>query len=589
MSRPRTAAGNAGVKLLQQRKQAIAKNKRATKQTDRLAGMSPRSVATLKAREAVKAAAKERRTTEGRAALRKAQYEYRQQLDEVGRHNEKKRAERRKQAVEQVVPKDDTTTPNRPPERRRVSFTPSTANAGRPRIAPEAPSEDATCPRVSELKEGRGVYRCDPVGLPSMDGLACMATASVVYADPGTGIGAWGEAAGTWAAPQRWIPLIERLNRAFKSTLQQAGESKKSQDLNMKLQNGEYNMVFHVEPGEEPGVQLPPLVDADGRVLKPEEVVFRATRPDAAVRNNGDPFHRYKSLEAISREFYYTLHGAAHGYAPPCLAAILYPGVEITYDDGTTETLYGALYVLQRAAKDLVSLMDDETRRLRDLHAGNTQSAAFAEAMRRSGRKAALWLLPVLVRQAKLGALSFDAKPANYVFGADGKPYAIDFDAAMYTVCDDTRAQWHAALLMIIALLTAHVRVYLEPAISDGWANVLRPLVLELCGHARSARWLFDARAVKRNFRESMENTDDASKRRLEMMTHAYFTSAQPSRGAQFKPQTGKDAPGLAEQLLKFSLHGTTNKRDNELSAALGCARAHSALAAAETVARPWG
>lgn len=581
MSRAAAATAKNGVKLLQDRKKTIAKRQRTTKQVDRLSGLSPRSAAVMNAREAVKTAAKGRKTVEGRAALRKAQDDYRRELDEVQKENERRQAERRKQAAEKVTTGETT--------RRKVSFAPSSAAAGSTRIAPEAPANDAVCPAVSELREGLGVYKCDAVALPTVEALACMATASVVYADPVVGIGVWGDGAGTWAAPRRWIPFVEKLNRAFTSTFERSDDAPKHDALNMKLQNGEYNMVFHAEAGRDPEVELPPLVDANGCALNPEDVVFRATRPDAAVRNNGDPFHRYKSLEAISRELYYTMHGAAHGYAPPCLAAIIYPAVEMTYDDDTTETLYGALYVLHRASKDLVSLMDDETHRLRDIHTGNIKSPAFAEAMRRSGSKAALWLLPVLVRQAKLGALSFDAKPANYVFGANGKPYAIDFDAAMYTVCDDTRVQWHAALLMLIVLLTAHVRVYLEPAVSDGWANALRPLVIELCAHARSARWLFDARVVNRSFREDMQNTDDAARRRLEMMAHAYFTNAKHSRGAQFKPQKGKEAPGLTEQLLKFSLHGTTSMPDNELSAALGCARAHSALAAANTVARPWG
>ena len=240
-------------------------------------------------------------------------------------------------------------------------------------------------------------------------------------------------------------------------------------------------MVFFPEPGVEPELPLPPLVDGTGRTLAPDEVVFRLTRPDAATQHNGDSFYRYKTLAAMRREFYYTLHGAANDFAPPCLAAVLYPAVVITYSDGTQDTLYGALYVLHKASKDLVSLIDDETKRLRTLHAGRTQSPAYAEALRRSGRKAALWLLPVLARQARLGALSFDAKPANYVFGADGKPYAIDFDAAMYSVSDDTRPQWHAALLMLIGLLTAHVRLFVAPALADGWATALRPLVIELC------------------------------------------------------------------------------------------------------------
>ena len=71
---------------------------------------------------------------------------------------------------------------------------------------------------------------------------------------------------------------------------------------------------------------------------------------------------------------------AAHGYAPPCLAAILYPAVLVTKRDGTKETLYGALYVLHKATKDLVSLLDDETARLREAHTGRTDAHSIGNA-----------------------------------------------------------------------------------------------------------------------------------------------------------------------------------------------------------------
>ena len=73
------------------------------------------------------------------------------------------------------------------------------------------------------------------------------------------------------------------------------------------------------------------------------------------------------------------------------------------------------------------------------------------------------------------------------------------------------------------------------------------------------------------------------------MMTHVYFTNAKRYEGAPFRPASGANAPGLTEQLLRYSLHGTTTKADEQLAAALGCAKARSALAAAAVAARPWG
>ena len=452
------------------------------------------------AREAVKTAAKEKKSAEGLATLRAAQIAYSKQLDAARKAQEERRREERAAAAAEVradeAARADEPSPKarpKPPSAKSVTFAPGTT----PSDGQRREARSAVVPTVFELQQSKR-YACASVSLPDTASLATMAAASVVCADAIGGIGAWGDGAGTWAAPHRWIPLVEKLNRAYNLAPDREDGSSTRHVLGMKLRNGEYNMVFFPERDVEPEIDLPPLVDGSGRVLAPHEVVFRVTRPDASVQHNGDPFYRYKPFKAIQREFYYTLHGAAHDYAPPCLAAILYPAVLIVNKDGSTETLYGALYVLHRASKDLVSLLDDETTRLREAHAGRTQLPAYAGALRKAGSKAALWLLPVLVRQAKLGALSFDAKPANYVFGADGKPYAIDFDAGMYSVSNDARVQWHAGLLMLVRLLTAHVRLYSAPALADGWAGALRPLVLELCAGARGARWLFDARVVNR-------------------------------------------------------------------------------------------
>ena len=591
MSKARSTPATAGAKLLQKRKQGRAKVQRAKKQVDKLAGMCDAARAMHDAREAVKTAAKEKKSAEGLATLRAAQIAYSKQLDAARKAQEERRSKERAAAAAEVradeAARADEPSPKarpKPPSAKSVTFAPGTT----PSDGQRREARSAVVPTVFELQQSKR-YACASVSLPDTASLATMAAASVVCADAIGGIGAWGDGAGTWAAPHRWIPLVEKLNRAYNLAPDREDGSSTRHVLGMKLRNGEYNMVFFPERDVEPEIDLPPLVDGSGRVLAPHEVVFRVTRPDASVQHNGDPFYRYKPFKAIQREFYYTLHGAAHDYAPPCLAAILYPAVLIVNKDGSTETLYGALYVLHRASKDLVSLLDDETTRLREAHAGRTQLPAYAGALRKAGSKAALWLLPVLVRQAKLGALSFDAKPANYVFGADGKPYAIDFDAGMYSVSNDARVQWHAGLLMLVGLLTAHVRLYSAPALADGWAGALRPLVLELCAGARGARWLFDARVVNREFSEIMSDTDEAARRRLEMMTHVYFTNAKRYEGAPFRPASGANAPGLTEQLLRYSLHGTTTKADEQLAAALGCAKARSALAAAAVAARPWG
>lgn len=570
-----------GKEVLRQRRLAAAKKQKADAAAAKLAALTPNTRALHDAREEIRKYTRMQRSERSHRDRKALRDEYARVLDERRKNSEEQRKLEREEAIHraanalaEIQPNAEQATPKRPS---RVSFaaeapqTPSTEGEGETRLT--------TAPTLKQLST-LPRFACQQAQLPTIEGLAAMSCVSVVCADATVGIGSWGEGAGTWARPGRWIPLVEKLNRAY-NALPGGGDDRHT--LGMKVRNGEYNVVFFPDQATDLELELPPLVDGTGRVLRNDEVVIRMTRPDAAVQHSGDPFFRYKRLEAMKREFYYTMHGAVNGFAPACLAATLYPAIRITQDDGTQHDLYGALYVMRKADQDLNGLLDEQTALLREKCVGRE---AQTEALRKAGRKAALWLLPVLCRQAKLGALSFDAKPANYVATSDAVAYAIDFDASMYTVTAETRTEWPAALLLLLALLTAHVRLYSTPALADGWAQALRPLILELCGPARCARWMFDAQLCKRAFREVDGEDDHSSRLRLEMMTHTYFVKTAHVAGAAFRSKTGPNAPKLIEQLLRFCLHGTTERQDNELASALGCPRAHAALAARD---KPWG
>ena len=93
-------------------------------------------------------------------------------------------------------------------------------------------------------------------------------------------------------------------------------------------------------------------------------------------------------VEAMQREFYYTLHGAVHGFAPPCLAATLFPAIRITTDDGKQHDLYGALYVMRKAEQDLNGVLDGQAARLREQHRGpsGVRQQLYTDALRKAGR-----------------------------------------------------------------------------------------------------------------------------------------------------------------------------------------------------------
>lgn len=578
--------------VLERRRQEQAKKRRLTASEAKLAGLSPAARGIYDAREAVKQAAKEKKSEANRRERKAHRDEYARRLDDARRNQETRRAEEREATLRRaanVLAQGHThhqgggAATKRPPK--RVQFGPlarpltdAASTQARASVPVGEGCRLAVAPSVQELCSDARSVRSE-VHLPTIGGLATMASASVAYADALVGIGSWGEGAGSWARPGRWIPLVEKLNRAYNAL---PAEGKRRRALGMEVRNGEYNVVFFPGDATDCELALPPFVDGSGRTLRNDEVVIRMTRPDAAVQHNGNPFFRYKKLEALQREFYYTLHGAVHGFAPPCLAAILFPAVSIAAPDGKKHKLYGALYVMRKAEKDLHGILDTQTALVRARHLGRagTVQQQHTEALRETGRKAALWLLPVLCRQAKLGVLSFDAKPANYVAGADAQPYAIDFDASMYTVTRRSSEEWPAALLLLLALLTAHVRLYSPLALADGWAAALRPLIIELCAPARTASWMFKARLCGRTFREVHGEDDLAAQMRLEMMTHIYFVKALQVTGTVFRPLAGGNAPKLIEQLLRYCLHGSAAAQDDELSSALGCASAHAALAA---------
>lgn len=542
---------------IEQRRAQSARRQMARKREAKLAGLSEKARATFEAREAVQAASKAKRTAEDRAKLRAAQHV----------HAEAIRTEQAERAAARVAAAATL----------RSAPTPEAAPAVRK--APSARSSTAgetstALPTVQSLLDDAS-FRCDPVPMPSIEALATMATTSVVYASASGGLGCWGAGAGRWSQPARWRRTIEQLNQIFHAS---NGES----TTGIGLHHGEYNAVFLPLEQASDNVTLPPFVTADGTPVPPNEIVLRVTRPDQAIQEDGAPYFRYKSLAAQRREFYYTVHGAVHGLAPECLAAVLVPAIEIESKNGTRATHYAALYVLRRASMDVVTLLDEQTKRVRAEHPPAAREA-LSRALREAGHTAALWLLPLVSKQSRLGVQSFDAKPANYVSGANAQPYAIDFDASMYAIAATEPGHWHANLLMNLLLLTAHVRAYTAPALASGWAAALRPLLLDLIRHARPVRWLFEARISARKYAEILNDTDDDARRRLEMMTHSYFVKPEHKLAAVFRPVVGKQAPSLVDQLARYCLHGSARQADEQLDGAFG----KPSVAALR--ARPWG
>ena len=99
-----------------------------------LAGLSPTARKVYDAREAVKVAAKQKRSEEGRAALRQAQHAYRVQLDAVRKAHEEKQQEPQAAAA-QILAKEAQAQPEPQqapaPPRRKVTFAPTPTSRAR--------------------------------------------------------------------------------------------------------------------------------------------------------------------------------------------------------------------------------------------------------------------------------------------------------------------------------------------------------------------------------------------------------------------------------------------------------------------------
>jgi len=419
------------------------------------------------------------------------------------------------------------------------------------------------CERVPTLAALRGKVPRQ-ASMPSMETLACSLQTSVVFADS-KGISAWGEAAGNWRHPSGWLRLVETFNTIYKTPGSEPGWCE-------EVVNGEYNMVFVGNKKHKASVPyLPPIVDREGKTVPVGDLVFRVTRPDSdQLENSSGRFHRYKKLENLTREVYFTLHGAVNDFAPECYAALMFPALTVNDKSGEPTTLYGTLYVMRRAHIDLNNLLEDHVDETSSRV--NQQSMEFVDSLRKSGRSVAAKMLPVLFAQSRLGVLSFDAKPGNYVFGTDSKPYAIDFDAAMYSVGTPTVPNhWEANLLMNLTLLTAHVRCYRHPALADGWASAVRELMIELCTHSRGERWLYEARVdANRKFKEMMIKDAATQRKCLEMVATAYFVNPRGTVVTPFRAVNGKAASPLMHQLVRYCLHGSIKRTDGPVDRALG-------------------
>lgn len=448
-------------------------------------------------------------------------------------------------------------SPNAKPSRKRpaVDFKlhfSETASTTASTAAPQGPTVKELLDKLSP----------NVMPIPDEETVTSLSTMRVLYADAEHGIGLWGESSGRWVRPNGWWHVIESLNQAYTK------HGKHDPDIMC----GEYNAVF-IDCVEKYCSWLPDLKTPSGDKLSCDDLVFRITRPD--VEHDGSATahcrHRYKTLREQADELYYTLHGAANGYALPVIAAMIFEGPRVRRRDKNIQ-LYGSLYVLKKAPVTLTNILEDHTKHIALSKGMSVDSDELTPHLMRGARKVAAKVLPVLVKQARLGCLYFDCKPSNMLFVEGANVYLSDFDAAMYGIMKTDDSCWEAHLMISLLLLGTHIRCYQFTGIANGWAVAVRTLMLDLAVSARAAKWLFDARVTERAFIPTRVKTGVDASNRLEMMTSAYFCDKRRTKYFKNDPRfaCGANAPPLVSQMLKFVLTGSSVSFDTEICTALG-------------------
>lgn len=424
-----------------------------------------------------------------------------------------------------------------------------------------------------------------------LDDVMSMATSRIFCSDPKEGVGFWGVGNDDFCKPLSWNAFIDEMNSLLlnRKTRTCVVENERGIKTTTKLNYffGEYNYVI---AGDElqPFInsRMPTITNPDGNNVDLSDVVFRITRPDMGNDESDDESddaddrnqasnqqtYRYRTLKDAALEMHHVLQGSSFGFGAPCHAAFLFPATLRRNKMGKMVQLYGALYVMKRAAKNLNVLVGDRTRFASEKY----RTIDDIEACIRKGVKkfCTTKLLPKLATQAKLGVLNLDCKPGNILVHADSNISLTDFDPSMYTSASDFTS-WTGCLLVNLLLLCVHSRSWHHAAFADAFTNAFKPLLLELVVQTRCDKWIFDAVCKRVPFLPGEIRDANTAKSRLEAIVCSYFLpnngASQEDLCAVFKlaPNFAIGKP-LVSSLLKFALTGSATANSPEIAKALG-------------------
>lgn len=405
----------------------------------------------------------------------------------------------------------------------------------------------------------------------------CDACANVFYASA-YATGVWSSCCGGWERPERWL-------QAIVEPLLTSVERRQTPTWCNTLTFGQYNAVVTFSSDALWKVSLPLVRNVDGGQQAHTALVVRVSKLHEATVESHQRQDRYQDM---AEELRLTLLATRAGVAPTCYAAFVFK-----FDDVrggrpmASSSSYGLFLLLSKCDSDLDHALSAAVTRARNGCAQPNVHLYATSPLQRDCGILASRTLEVVVEQSRCGFFNFDSKPANVLLTTDGLSRLIDFDP---TFCvrrspsSDQLVAFAPQLLLNLLLLSAHVCSFHEDVVWRGWTCVVRSTLLQAIRslHCEDGQWLREARVRPAPLFEVVRgSSDDALRRRLEIVATSYFVRPAEAPRRSFDARLGFDAPTLVAQLLRFIFTGSArNTTDLEVEHALGYLNAPERLAA---------
>ena len=435
---------------------------------------------------------------------------------------------------------------------------------------------------ISIAKERIGTKPTTSNFIPTYDDVMNNASTRLFYSSSESGSGLVGEGAHPWCKPTDWTEFISKLNELMR-------ERRKNK---IKYFYGEYNFVIEGKEVMKHMNNIPLIMDANNKKIDYASIVFRFTRSDNSSDdgeeedeendgtdgndgNNNDTLAseknavvtRYRPYKDICTEMHSIIEAASIGFGTPCYASFAFKSGEKVTRTGKMIPMYGAMCVLKRGEKNLNALVTDRVSDVYSQYGRNSESIEdiIQKGVRGFAKKQ---IVPILVKQAQAHVLNFDSKPSNMMVFVDKTCKLVDFDSALYAK-DATYTTFEGCLLVNLLLLCVHARAWINVYFADAFVSAFRELILELVVHARSNKWIYDAKIAHTKFTQDHVLDAEDAKTKLESVVNAYFVERVEESTYKMKPNFLIGKPMLP-QLVRFALNGSATANDEAIRKVFG-------------------